>query len=131
MVDIGSAVGRQVVAVVTDMNQPLGMAVGNALEVQEAIEALSGQIPETDPLVEVSLLLGKYMLLLGGVAGTEEEAGKMLQPRPAQRQRTAKAPGNDCWPGRGRVVLRRSRPALPGARRKIPVCASAAALSTA
>ena len=122
MVDIGSAVGRQVVAVVTDMNQPLGMAVGNALEVQEAIEALSGQIPETDPLVEVSLLLGKYMLLLGGVAGTEEEAGKML--RHALRNGSGLQNLREMIAGLGGDGSCCDDPAsLARARRKIPVCA--------
>ena len=50
MVKIGTLLNKQVCALVTDMNQPLGNAVGNALEVQEAVELLSGKIPETDPL---------------------------------------------------------------------------------
>ena len=78
MVGIGEAVGRKTVAVVTDMNQPLGMAIGNALEVREAILALSGKIPQDDPLIEVVLLLGSEMLRLGGAAGTEQEAREKL-----------------------------------------------------
>lgn len=78
MVDIGAMVNRRTVAIITDMNKPLGMAVGNTLEVAEAIEALSGKIEENDPLIQVSLLLGRHMLLLGGKAKTEEEAQSLL-----------------------------------------------------
>lgn len=78
MVDIGKHLGRQCVAVITDMNQPLGLCVGNALEVKEAVEVLSGITPLTDPLVEVSLLLGSNMLILSGLADNEESAKGML-----------------------------------------------------
>lgn len=79
MVRIGTHVGREVRALVTDMNQPLGMAVGNALEVQEAVEFLSGNIPEGDPLYEVCMLLGVHMMMLGKLASDEAEARKKLQ----------------------------------------------------
>ena len=79
MVDIGTLVGREVRAVVTDMNQPLGMAVGNALEVREAVQLLSGMIPETDPLYDVCMLLGTQMLLMGGLAKDEADARAQLQ----------------------------------------------------
>lgn len=78
MVNIGTLVGREVVAIITDMNQPLGLAVGNALEVRDAVHLLSGKIPETDPLYEVCILLATNMLLLGKVAGSESEAHEML-----------------------------------------------------
>lgn len=93
MVDIGSLVGREVRAVVTDMNQPLGMAVGNALEVREAVQLLSGEIPETDPLYEVCILLGTQMLLMGGLAKDEESAGKMLKAKIADGSGLAKLQG--------------------------------------
>ena len=78
MVDIGSLLGRRVSAFVTDMNQPLGMAVGNALEVQEAVELLSGNVPETDPLFEVCMLLGEQMLLMSDLAHNNADARKKL-----------------------------------------------------
>lgn len=78
MVSIGTHVGRKVRALVTDMNQPLGMKIGNALEVQEAVEVLSGQVDESDPLFEVCMLLGENMLVLVNLAEDETTARKML-----------------------------------------------------
>lgn len=78
MVRIGAHVGRKTVAVITDMDQPLGLAVGNALEVREAVELLRGKIPETDPLYAVCMLLASHMLILGGLAANEQEAGAKL-----------------------------------------------------
>lgn len=77
MVEIGKHLGRRVVAVITDMNQPLGLAVGNALEVREAVELLSGKLPEGDPLYEVCMLLASHMLQLSGLA--EGEAREKLK----------------------------------------------------
>lgn len=77
MVDIGTRVGRRTTALVTDMDQPLGLAVGNALEVKEAVEALRGEI--SGPLVEVSLLIASYMLVTAGRCGSVEEAGTLLE----------------------------------------------------
>lgn len=79
MVTIGRRNGKKVVAVITDMNQPLGLAVGNALEVREAVEMLSGRIPEGDPLYEVCMLLGSYMLVLSELADDTESARIMLK----------------------------------------------------
>jgi len=79
MVSIGTLVGRKVRALVTDMNQPLGMAVGNALEVREAVQLLSGEIAETDPLYEVCMLLGENMMMLADLADNELEAKQKLQ----------------------------------------------------
>lgn len=79
MVSIGTLLHRQVRALVTDMNQPLGMAVGNALEVREAVQVLSGEVNEHDPLFEVCMLLGEQMLVMGRLAADEKEAEKMLK----------------------------------------------------
>ncbi|WP_040286770.1 pyrimidine-nucleoside phosphorylase [Sporosarcina koreensis] len=77
MVDIGSEVGRHTIAVISDMSQPLGYAIGNALEVKEAIETLKGQGP--DDLTELCLVLGSKMLIAGGKAKDTKEARQQLQ----------------------------------------------------
>jgi len=66
MVAIGELAGRRVVALLSDMNQPLGCAVGNALEVQEAIETLHGGGPQD--FREHCLTFSSHMLTLGGIA---------------------------------------------------------------
>ncbi len=66
MVEIGTAMGKETVALITEMNQPLGRAVGNALEVAEAVEVLRGQGP--DDLTDVTVALGEEMLALAKVA---------------------------------------------------------------
>ena len=77
MVRIGLDAGRKVVALVTGMDEPLGSHVGNALEVKEAIDVLSGRT--AGPLKDVSLALGARMLMLGGAAGDEREAVRKLE----------------------------------------------------
>src|SRR6056297_844642 len=77
MVDIGSAVGKETVAVVTNMDQPLGYAVGNILEVKEALMTLRGKGP--DDLTQLCLALGARMLLMGGKAHDIDEAGSLLR----------------------------------------------------
>ncbi len=76
MVNIGSHAGRNIVAVVSGMEEPLGSHVGNALEVKEAIDILAGR--SGGPLKEVSLFLGSQMLVASGVAENEEKAMKLL-----------------------------------------------------
>lgn len=76
MVQIGTLAGKPTYAVITDMNQPLGRAVGNALEVKEAIETLSGNGPKD--LLEVSVTLASYMLLGAGRVKTPEEGKELL-----------------------------------------------------
>lgn len=77
MVDIGKHAGKSTVAVVSDMDQPLGFAIGNALEVKEAIETLQGRGPED--FTKLCMTLGTHMIIAGGRAGSEAEAESMLR----------------------------------------------------
>ncbi len=73
---VGAALGKRVVCLMSDMDQPLGMAVGNAIEVREAIDTLRGNGPEA--LTELCFVFGAKMLVLGGVAADESAARAML-----------------------------------------------------
>lgn len=77
MVKIGNGAGRKTIAVISDMDQPLGSAVGNALEVKEAIDTLNGNGPAD--FVELCMTLGSQMVYLAGKAATPEEARVKLQ----------------------------------------------------
>lgn len=77
MVKIGKHAGKKIAAVITDMDQPLGNAVGNVLEVKEAILSLNGLGPKD--FMEVVYALGTQMVLFAGKAETEEEARTMLE----------------------------------------------------
>ena len=74
LVRVGNALGKEVVAIITDMDQPLGMAVGNSLEVIEAIETLRGKGPAA--LTDLCLTFAAKMLALGGVA-SDEASGRL------------------------------------------------------
>jgi pyrimidine-nucleoside phosphorylase len=73
---VGRSLGREVTCITSGMDQPLGMAVGNALEVEEAISTLKGNGPAD--LSELCMVLGAKMLLLGGRAQSQSEARTML-----------------------------------------------------
>ena len=77
MVRIGSDAGRSMKAVISDMDQPLGRAVGNILEVKEAIDTLNGKGPED--FTNLVMALGTQMLVAGGIAASETEAVTMLK----------------------------------------------------
>lgn len=77
MVKIGNMAGKKTAAIVTDMSQPLGHMVGNALEVMEAIKALMGSGPKD--LMEDVYALGSRMLLFAEAAGTEEESRQKMK----------------------------------------------------
>jgi pyrimidine-nucleoside phosphorylase len=77
MVEIGKADGKQTIAVITDMSQPLGLAVGNSLEVMEAIDTLKQKGPED--ITKLSLTLAGYMIYAGGKADSPQEGERKAQ----------------------------------------------------
>ncbi|WP_367333308.1 pyrimidine-nucleoside phosphorylase [Limosilactobacillus sp.] len=77
LVDIGKQAGLQCMAVISDMNQPLGNKVGNALEIEESIDVLKGKGPAD--LTELVLTLGSYMVVMGGKAQTPKAARQLLE----------------------------------------------------
>ena len=76
MVSIGKSVGRKTIAVISDMDQPLGYAIGNSLEVIEAINTLKGNGPKD--LLELTLVLGSNMLMIAERVNSIEEGRKLL-----------------------------------------------------
>ncbi|MDI3310050.1 MAG: pyrimidine-nucleoside phosphorylase [Thermoanaerobacterium sp.] len=77
MVEIGNSVGRKTIAHVTNMDEPLGLAIGNSLEVVEAIDVLKGN--GSKDLLDVCMVLGADMLTIAGVAKNTDEAKKMME----------------------------------------------------
>ena len=73
---VGKMAGKKTVAVITDMDEPLGNAIGNALEVKEAIEVLRGE--KKGELLELCLTLGACILTEAGIAENDDEARQML-----------------------------------------------------
>ncbi len=82
MVHLGQAAGRATMALISSMEQPLGRAVGNALELREAVETLSGGGPSD--LLELCLALGSRMLCLAGHSADRMEAEQALRSGAAQ-----------------------------------------------
>ncbi len=77
MISIGNRLGRNTMAMITDMNQPLGNTIGNALEVEEAIQTVQGNGPKD--FTELCMCAGEIMLMQGKIANSKEEARKMLK----------------------------------------------------
>ena len=84
MVHIGEGAGRKVVALITGMEQPLGYAVGNAIEVKEAIDTLNGSGPQD--LVDLVLELGSLMLVVSGTVSSGATARRLLKASIAQKK---------------------------------------------
>lgn len=79
LVETGKVMGKKMRAFITDMNEPLGEYVGNSLEILESIELLKGNGEQR--LLDITLLLGSHMLILGGVAQSEDEAKAILMKK--------------------------------------------------
>ncbi len=77
MVEIGKKMNKKVIALITNMDQPLGRAVGNALEVKEALDILKALAP--DDVIELTLKLGAYMLYAANVVKSVEEGYKKVK----------------------------------------------------
>jgi pyrimidine-nucleoside phosphorylase len=77
MVEIGKLVGRNTIAILSDMNQPLGQAIGNSLELLEALDTMRGNGP--DDFREHCMVASGYMLALGGLASDETQGKKMAE----------------------------------------------------
>ena len=120
MVDIGNRAGKQTVAVITDMDEPHGNAVGNALEIKEVIDALHGDGPED--LMEVVYVLGTQMLLLAKRAEDEEIARNLITESIQERKALKKfAEFIENQGGNREEILHPDM--LPKARYVIPVLA--------
>lgn len=77
MIEIGRKAGRKMCAVISNMDEPLGYAVGNILEVQEAVATLRGEGPAD--VLEICYALGSRMLVLSDIAGTVEEGRAVMK----------------------------------------------------
>ena len=84
MVAIGEGAGKHMAAFITGMDQPLGNAIGNAVEVREAIDTLKGSGPMD--LIDLVLTLGSEMLVLSGITRSRTEAGRMLEMHLADKK---------------------------------------------
>ena len=77
MVEIGRRLGRKTTALITDMNEPLGLSIGNSLEVREAIMTLKGEGPNR--LTEACVTLGSHMLMMNGIVTSLDEARTLMR----------------------------------------------------
>jgi pyrimidine-nucleoside phosphorylase len=117
MVGIGEGVGKKTTAFITGMAQPLGFAVGNALEVKESIDTLNGSGPAD--LTALVLTLGSEMLLLSGIGRSHAEARAMLKSHIANKKGARKlqafieAQGGDPQVVENTDLLPRSRTRIP------------------
>jgi pyrimidine-nucleoside phosphorylase len=84
MVNIGESAGKKVVALITGMEQPLGNAIGNAIEVKEAIDSLGGTGPQD--LLDLVLALGSIMLVISGIATSSSAARRILETNIAEKK---------------------------------------------
>lgn len=122
MVDIGRAMGKGVIALLTAMDQPLGRAVGNAVEVAESIACLKGAGPAD--LMEVTYALGVEMLILGGVAKDAAEARASLEQVIADGSALAKFGEIVEAQGGDRNVIDDPDGVLPKAQQQVPLLAA-------
>ncbi len=122
MIGIGRQMGRKVVALLTDMDQPLGAAVGNALEVVEAVEMLRGRAPAD--YTEITLELTGEMLILGGKARDRKEARARMQEAMESGAAVAKFKEIVRWQG-GNPDALDDYSLLPQARQQTEVTAGA------
>lgn len=119
MVEIGVHLGKKTAALITDMNQPLGSCIGNALDVREAIEILQGKHQDSD-LFAICKRLSAQLIRLGGKAEEEREAESMVLDAIASGRALQKlATMIQAQGGDARVCQDTSR--LPSAERIIPV----------
>ena len=117
MVAIGQGVGKKTTAFITGMAQPLGYAIGNALEVKESIDTLNGSGPAD--VTELVLTLGSEMLLLSGIGRSHSEAEAMLKSHIANKKGARKlkdfieAQGGDPDVVENTDLLPRARTTIP------------------
>jgi pyrimidine-nucleoside phosphorylase len=115
----GRGLGRGIVCVITDMNEPLGRMVGNFLEAEESALCLRGETSGREDLMEVSFRLAAWMLVLGGVCGGADEAERLCREKLASGEpyrlflKNIEAQGGDAGAfekaiGKKRAPVRRS-----------------------
>ncbi|PWG59356.1 pyrimidine-nucleoside phosphorylase [Bifidobacterium catulorum] len=120
LVDIGKGVGMDCMAVISDMNQPLGLAIGNALEIEESIAVLRGEGP--DDLTDLVLTIGSQMVVMAGEASDLDEAREKLTAKIADGSALERFRAMiEAQGGDGRVVD--DPTIMPQARYRIPILA--------